>query len=115
MKGGKMASFEKMIKHFYPDAIGGTDFTIETSDKGEKTIVFWNAEKLGSMPDIKLLHDRYIEFLKKQKMLSPKTDDADPAPWLNTPVEQVRVSQPEPFRLPIVNIDFKHGIVTQEI
>lgn len=46
-----MASFEKMIKHFYPDAIEGTDFAVETADNGERNIVSWNTDKLGTLPD----------------------------------------------------------------
>lgn len=109
-----MSRFSAMIKHFYPDATEGTDFTVETADNGEKHFANWNADKLGSVPDLKLLHTRYLEFLKKQKELLPKTDDTDPAPWLNPPPEKVRISQPPAFRIPTVNVDFRKGIVTQE-
>lgn len=107
-----MTNFNSMIKYFYPDAEEGKDFTVETRDNGEKYITSWNEEKLGKLPELKILHDRYIEFLKKQKKLSPKTDDTDPAPWLNSTTEKSRIAR-ESFKFPIVNVDFRRGIVTQ--
>jgi hypothetical protein len=108
-----MQTFSKMIRFFYPDAAEDVDFTLRMQDSGEVKIVFWNTEKLGNIPDLKSMHDRYMEILKKQKTLSPKTDDTDPAPWLNPPPDAAFFSQPPQIKIPVVNIDFRNGIVTQ--
>lgn len=106
-------SFAAMIKYFYPDAAEGSDFALERSNSGKIDITLWNEEKLGKLPDIKLLHSRYIEFLKRQKELSPKTDDTDPAPWLNEVPEVARISHDNAFKIPIVDVDLRNGFVIQ--
>lgn len=106
-------SFTAMIKYFYPDATDGVDFAVERLNSGEVDITMWNEEKLGKLPDIKLLHSRYMEFIKRQKELLPKTDDTDPAPWLNEFQETARVVRNNAFKIPVVDIDFKSGFVVQ--
>lgn len=106
-------SFAAMIKYFYPDATDGVDFALERSNSGKIDITLWNEEKLGKLPDIKHLHSRYMEFIKRQKELSPKTDDTDPAPWLNEVQETVRISHNNELKIPIVDIDFQRGFVIQ--
>ena len=106
-------SFAAMIKCFYPDAKEGVDFALERSNSGKIDITLWNEEKLGKLPDIKLLHSRYMEFIKRQKELLPKTDDSDPAPWLNEAQETARISLDNAFKIPVVDIDFQSGFVIQ--
>jgi hypothetical protein len=106
-------SFAAMVKYFYPDAMEGVDFALERSNSGKIDITLWNEEKLGKLPDIKLLHSRYMEFIKRQKELLPKTDDADPAPWLNEVQETARISQNNALKIPVVDIDFQRGFVIQ--
>ena len=112
-KKSDMQNFSKMIRYFYPDSEEGVDFTLRSQDSEKIVIDFWNAEKLGSFPDLKSMHDRYMEILKKQKTLSPKTDDTDPAPWLNPKPDAAFFSQPPQIKIPVVNVDFRNGIVTQ--
>ena len=109
-----MSSFPAMIKYFYPDAVEGEDFTLERTDSGEINITRWNDDKLGQLPDLKTLHSRYMEYIKRLKEYSPKADDSDPAPWLNDSPETARVVHENTLRIPIVDVDFKRGFVIQQ-
>lgn len=111
-----MSNFEKMILWQYPYAIAGKDFTLKTDNDGNPELDYWNTEKLGSLPNVMKLHATYMQFAKKKKELLPKFDDTDPAPWLNEKKETVnRAFEKQIFsHIPIVNVDFTNGIVTQK-
>ena len=106
-------SFAKMIRYFYPDAAEGIDFTLERTASGEINVASWNENKLGKLPELRILHSRYMEFLRRQKELSPKTDATDPAPWFNKVPDSARVSRDNALKIPLVDVDFKSGFVVQ--
>lgn len=109
-----MVTFDKMIQWQYPYAVAGSDYTLKTDETGNPALDYWNEEKLGAMPNIMKLHTEYMLMAKKKKDLLPKFDDTDPAPWLNAKKETVRRAEQPSFRIPIVNVDLKTGIVTQK-
>lgn len=77
-----MTRCEEMIIALFPSARPGVDFEFSQGENGEMCLSHWDEITLGKMPDLRMLRDHFMAYLKRKQRSIPTIDMTDPCPWL---------------------------------
>lgn len=89
-----MTRCEEMIIALFPSARPGIDFEFSEGENGEMCLSRWDEITLGKMPDLRILRDHFMAYLKRKQRSIPTIDMTDPCPWLDEvpPMEDIAVA-----------------------